>query len=858
MRSIVVFFSLLLSASFLFAEDDPEAKAREYWDKMPDHTTPELLDEFITQYPHTQTAKLAFLTRYFLLTENPSIDGYNNFLEQYPDTVQSDCALQAVFNLCRDYNTVPLWLDFLARYPDTIQGVAAKLHLETLLANYAFACDDEKTFDDYIEVFPDAPQIPGMIERAAQLALKREEDFKAEILKTYENDYNQCENELKKSATKLVSEWQTWHSDLGREKASSGMDVTQNGRAFLLLAKIRRYETIILNLYGQYPAAMGIRSEVRHQELLMKLDSIQQTLLDNHKELVSVIREESEKTRQTLREEFAKLGYKMDTGFNMLAQKMDVLHSDLENIYSELQKVNMNLENIQSAVLESNKLLAKIDEDLNNTNALLVDMNKTLVDLNGDMNQQFSNLISEVHDFRADTVTRMDVIIKRQEDSLQLQNEQLKVSYETLGVTKDIRSQNDQLIGIAQEQLNSLGRIENNQVAQLNELVGMRSDIRDGFTEMNQTMAAGFESVNNSIYNVGNTISGEISQMNQNMVAGFGQLDSTIKTESQRTRQEMGEGFGRLDNTIRTESQRTRQEMGEGFGRLDNTIKAESQRTRQEMGEGFNRLDNTIRTESQQTRQQMAEGFNSVIQSNQATIASIQQAQQSSSSGGGNIFSSIGKGLKKVAGKTLGVAGTAVGACFGGPAGAAIGGAIGNAAGKAIEGGNRKEILGAAAGGAVSGVVGGVGGQALAGGVEKAVAGGNRKEIFSAAVGGALSAKTGGTNMADIPYSSSSQIFDQIVKTGTTELKDEVRNQIQKNLPAETVPLIESMIQTNLAGQKQKAIGTMAELGLKMNNNDVQNLLNSKSMQDVYQNIEQISQRNGKKPAAVKYAINIF
>lgn len=112
--------------------------------------------------------------------------------------------------------------------------------------------------------------------------------------------------------------------------------------------------------------------------------------------------------------------------------------------------------------------------------------------------------------------------------------------------------------------------------------------------------------------------------------------------------------------------------------------------------------------------------------------------------------------------------------------------------------------------------------------------------------------------MADIPYSSSSQIFDQIVKTGTTELKDEVRNQIQKNLPAETVPLIESMIQTNLAGQKQKAIGTMAELGLKMNNNDVQNLLNSKSMQDVYQNIEQISQRNGKKPAAVKYAINIF
>ena len=836
MRSIVVFFSLLLSASFLFAEDDPEAKAREYWDKMPDHTTPELLDEFITQYPHTQTAKLAFLTRYFLLTENPSIDGYNNFLEQYPDTVQSDCALQAVFNLCRDYNTVPLWLDFLARYPDTIQGVAAKLHLETLLANYAFACDDEKTFDDYIEVFPDAPQIPGMIERAAQLALKREEDFKAEILKTYENDYNQCENELKKSATKLVSEWQTWHSDLGREKASSGMDVTQNGRAFLLLAKIRRYETIILNLYGQYPAAMGIRSEVRHQELLMKLDSIQQTLLDNHKELVSVIREESEKTRQTLREEFAKLGYKMDTGFNMLAQKMDVLHSDLENIYSELQKVNMNLENIQSAVLESNKLLAKIDEDLNNTNALLVDMNKTLVDLNGDMNQQFSNLISEVHDFRADTVTRMDVIIKRQEDSLQLQNEQLKVSYETLGVTKDIRSQNDQLIGIAQEQLNSLGRIENNQVAQLNELVGMRSDIRDGFTEMNQTMAAGFESVNNSIYNVGNTISGEISQMNQNMVAGFGQLDSTIKTESQRTRQEMGEGFGRLDNTIRTESQRTRQEMGEGF----------------------NRLDNTIRTESQQTRQQMAEGFNSVIQSNQATIASIQQAQQSSSSGGGNIFSSIGKGLKKVAGKTLGVAGTAVGACFGGPAGAAIGGAIGNAAGKAIEGGNRKEILGAAAGGAVSGVVGGVGGQALAGGVEKAVAGGNRKEIFSAAVGGALSAKTGGTNMADIPYSSSSQIFDQIVKTGTTELKDEVRNQIQKNLPAETVPLIESMIQTNLAGQKQKAIGTMAELGLKMNNNDVQNLLNSKSMQDVYQNIEQISQRNGKKPAAVKYAINIF
>ena len=794
MKRILIFFSLLLfSATFLFADEVLESQARNYWDSMPNHTDPDLLDECITKYPKTVYGKIALLTRYQLLVTDPSIEGYNQFLKQYPKTVQADCALQNLYDLCREYNKVPVWMDFLGRYPDTIQGCAAKLHVQTLMADYAFLKNDEEVFDVYIQIFPDAPQIPGILEQAAKLAQKQEEEYKAKILNAYGDDYNKCENELKKRANKIVVQWGKWFSDLHDEIEKVGQDkVMENGDTLVLVVQIRRYEKIILDYYSEYDAAREVRAEHRHQELLKKLDSIQQTLLDNHREMVKVIREESEKTRQTLREEFAKLGYKLDAGFEKLGQKMDVLHNDLVSVYEELQKVNQNLVNIHDAIQKGNELLAKIDNDLAQTNNLLVDVNSKLVDLDHNMNQQFDRLVNEVVDFKVQTVNRLNTVIENQDRDYQKQCEIYEAEIETLKVTKDIRNnqevmivQNDKLIDLAGEQLNALGRIEDNQGRQLEQLVGLRNDVGD---------------LRQDVQNVGHSVNAlrqDVHGLRQD-VQNVGNSVNSLRQDVHGLRQDVRDGF-----------ERTNKNLAAGFAGVQRSIYTVGS----QLHEDINRVDRNMRAGFEYTNKNIQNSAKAIIDSNNATYTRMQQAMQQAqqSSRSSNPFKRFLGGVARFGGAVLG-------GVLGGPAGAAFGGAIGNAAGTAIEGGNRKDIAFSAIEGGISGAIAG--------------------------------------SSSDYKPPKASQMLDTIWDAGKNTLKEEISKQLGEKLPSEAKPLIESIARNGIEIEKQKAIQTMAEMNFKVEKSDVQTILQRKSLGEIWSDIEQISQKNGQKPDTVRFVMD--
>lgn len=507
------------------AQSAVEQAAERAWNDLSDRTDARMLDQLIERYPNTETAKLAFLTRYFLLTQNPTIEGYNAFLAKYPQKFQSQMALQEVFNLYREQNRAAAWLDFLRRYPDTHQGLAAKLHLQTLMAQFAMLCDDEDTYDDFIGMFPDAPQIEVIMKLAENIAVAREKK---------EFDAKYTTNELRQQrANVLFGMWEDLCTDLNKVYPDKTAPIIENAEAFLLATRIHRYRKA-LEPWRAYDAIGRFRLEERHQELMAKLDSIQQTLINNHRELVRTIRDEAAETRRVLREEFTRLGIRMDAGFEMLRGKMDVLHNDLVLVYQELQKVNVNLENINAEIQRSNLWLERMDRNLDEVQKTLVDgfieTGRHLVELGN----KVDNVANEVANSTVQIVSRLNVMIDQNERSYNLQVEQFKVAVENLEVSKKIVDgqevliwQGDQLIARADQNLEKMGAILYGQKQTLHAINGVANEVRKvggdvrnmhsslqafrnetnrNFALTNRNMQTGFANVSRSIYDVGNGI----------------------------------------------------------------------------------------------------------------------------------------------------------------------------------------------------------------------------------------------------------------------------------------------------------------------------------------------------------------
>ncbi|MDR2642018.1 MAG: hypothetical protein LBC74_04415 [Planctomycetaceae bacterium] len=367
MKSIIVTLFIFLFLSVIHADD-----AATEWQNI-DPSDKTALEQLLREHPDAAVAPLAFAARYAIETNNPTIAGYNEFLKKYPDRLQSQVALQNVFELYRRENHAAGYADFIRRYPNTQQAYIAKLHLQSLMAEFVTLLDKEEEYDHYLETFPDAPQIPQL----AELAYKK-------AWETQNQKFSQSQDQ-KGDANEIVVEWGNWITEYNRKYGKDQAPIIANGERLAAAYRIQRYEKIITAVYKRFDAALEVRRENRHRELIAKLDSIQETLNKNNEVLVKTLRDEFAKTRQVLKQGFAQLGNKLD----ILSQKMDVLHDDMVQVHKDLQEIHIELKDIGKSIKETNRRLAKLDEHLQ-------EVNQTLVTIDAEIKNGFARVEQSV------------------------------------------------------------------------------------------------------------------------------------------------------------------------------------------------------------------------------------------------------------------------------------------------------------------------------------------------------------------------------------------------------------------------------------------------------------------------------
>jgi hypothetical protein len=547
---VALFFSPSLYAQ-IEIDNEANKKAETAWQNIDDYTDTQLLDSFIAKFPDTTWARVAFAFRYSLIAQNPSIEDYNTFLAKYPDRFQSQFAIHEVFKLYREQDRVKHYLEFINKYPHaTEHTLVAKMRLHALLANLVCLIDKLEDYESFIAAFPDAAQIPSISELAYKKVFENEKKFFDESPET----------EREKRANALVTDWGKLITDFN--KKYNNTKLTENGIGTLDAFRIQWQEKVIINVYKEYRAAGEVRNENRHSELMNKLDVIHKTLQDNHAELVKTIREESEKPRKVLREEFAKLGSKIDAGFNKLADKLDILHNDLVAVNNALLTIHVDLQDINKSIQETNKALAQLDKRLE-------DVNNSLVEIYNITNENFSVLRSDLdRNFKqmGEKIDAVGVKVEKGfERNFQMQVKQLEATVQISGqladlseITKNgfgrvlenqIIQQNlskatlnevqnvnrgiaglqqgqEQQIAIAHATLNVTNDIARTQIRALNEIQGMRSDMNYGFSTVSQDLRGIRNDMNRGFHNVSNT-----------MKAGFEKIDKSIWQSSDRLMQ---------------------------------------------------------------------------------------------------------------------------------------------------------------------------------------------------------------------------------------------------------------------------------------------------------------------------------
>ncbi len=411
-RGYVTLFSALtvaLFAIFLFGSATPlraqaipqdkekmAAEARDYWQAMPNHLDQTALDQFIALFPNTDEATVAFSLRYALVKEAPTIEGYNLFIQKYPDRFQTQVAIQEVFKLYRDQDRAAGYMDFMNRYPQTEQALVAKLHLQTLMFEFVCKLNTEEDYDAYILTFSDAPHVPAVARLAEQKAIEAERSERKNIEEKHP-DFGQQVLALNMKANSLVTKMGDRITEFNKETVST------DPKYLWELYQISRRRAVVINVYHDMNAALTIRNEDQHKELMAKLDSIEKTLIDNNEKLIATVRTESDKVCKELRDGFAllhkdnlELKASMEKGFQDIQEGLNELHNDLVVVHKDLQKISADLNTINETLLETNRKLDKLDEGLNRVTAGLTEINRSITTGFAQTNQALAAVQSEI------------------------------------------------------------------------------------------------------------------------------------------------------------------------------------------------------------------------------------------------------------------------------------------------------------------------------------------------------------------------------------------------------------------------------------------------------------------------------
>lgn len=490
------------------------AEAKAAWELISDKTVEAALDGFIHRYSTSDEAALAYAIRFERVRAARSIDGYNRFIAEHPLRLGTRVAVSELFQLYRGEDRLSGYLDFVGRYPGTPEAVAARLHGEQLAFEFATLLQTVEACDGFMLAFADAAQVPAASELARKRLLAEHEAAYAEAARTLSGAELDAWVERKLRSMRFVYRdlWQAIDTEqptsltleflerqvLGYRPAELDPALRLNlaDRMDRLYYVLRWFEP-----YRVSSAAEAMLAEVRHQELLDKLEEIRAAIDRNSAAMIEALRQEMRESRRVMRESIDRLisEHRLDraalaSGVARLEGAMQTLHEDLGAVYLELRSMHGTLADIEAGVRETNARLARLDERM-------YTMHASLVALHEDMNRGFSAVAERIEVLNADMnegFARQWAIAEAQlrvaEESLYVQQETLDVAYESLDV-----------------QYESLG-LQYEQVYLQAETL---SAVEYGFDRLDHTMQVGFTRLEDATWGAASMV----AESNRRMIA---------------------------------------------------------------------------------------------------------------------------------------------------------------------------------------------------------------------------------------------------------------------------------------------------------------------------------------------------
>jgi hypothetical protein len=448
------------------------------------------LDHFIATFSQFDEAQVAFTLRFNGVQTSRSIPHYHAFLDKYAGTLAAEQALYELFELYRQQNTVAGYFDFIKRYPNTPQAVVAQLHIEALAFELTSQLNIVEEYEAFIDLFPQAIQVSAaeqLVQKKAlvletayleteQARLKNRLAQEQKVMAKLEARLKQAPEQLDEdfweefiavqaSITGLINDIRHIRENRANQLATLMEQAVSNAEAVLDDKTLtedernrlvqyhwrvtQRYFYLLRSeLYRNTPAAKRVRLEERHQRLIDKLEEIRKTLIKSHDALIAALQDEFAKTRQTLRDGFARLhrdNVLMNQSLQQLVASVNVLHQDLEEVNQNLKKIHQGLTDVQATVAKTNAHLSLLHEDLDRVRSHLVQLNQ---DMNQGMATQktllravagtVKNGFTQLH---ADMEARQLQTASLHQEKLALANRQL---YANLRITKALEKTHQQ------------------------------------------------------------------------------------------------------------------------------------------------------------------------------------------------------------------------------------------------------------------------------------------------------------------------------------------------------------------------------------------------------------------------------
>lgn len=510
----------------VLAPEANAALAAEAWAAVTDRADPLLLDDFVRRFPESDEAVEAFSLRFQGVRAARSIAGYHRFIATYPRRAAVPVAIGELFALYRKQDRFSGYVDFVRRYPNTPEAVVARMHAEELAFELVTLLGTVEAYDGFLLAFPAAPQAQAAAElarkellaqhRAAHAAKEAElspSELEAWVNRTlrsmrftYRDLWTAIEEDEPSPQTFEFLEREV----LGYRPESITPELRLN-----LADRLERIYYVVrwMPAYRTAEASDSILAEVRHQELIAKLEEIRVTLIASRDEMVRVLREEMAATRETLRDGFDLLVEQhrldrrtLERGVQRLQTSMEVLHRDLGLVQGELRDIHGTLADLDTGIRETNARLARLDRRL-------YEMHGSLVALHHDMNVGFDGVQQRIavlnHDLNQGFARQHEIAYAQldvAQASLWVQEAQLEVQTETMYLT-------EQLVDVQIESLYAQYESINLQYDSIELQLETLNELQYGFETLDYTMQSGFTRIEDATWGAASMVADSNRQM---------------------------------------------------------------------------------------------------------------------------------------------------------------------------------------------------------------------------------------------------------------------------------------------------------------------------------------------------------